>query len=88
MAHNLYLHYYEFVNERGMRVMTVLKYPDMTLDQLISKKDKALFMPKFKHVFNNKLKDYIYQCDLSLGQSLVECALVYGYPLDVAKEYC
>ena len=67
-------------------MITVIKYPKLTLKDLMTPERQQFFFPKYEHVFNNQLEDYVYKCDLSLGQSRLEGALVYGYPLDYAVE--
>ena len=81
---NLYSNY--VFNKYGIYVVNFTKNPNQLLKNLISKRELALFEkkePNLKYILNNNLKYYVNNgCDISYGNTPLECALVYGYPLN------
>ena len=54
----------------------------ITLGELLTADEKSCFsIERNGHIFRAKLEEYVQKCDIRSGQSYLECALVYGYPL-------
>jgi len=58
----------------------------VTLGELITDAERGYFGRDMDGVFHARLEDYVNGPDLRTGQNYLECALVYGYPLDRARE--
>ena len=60
---------------------------NVLLGDMLTEKEKALFHRESSGIiFKTKLEDYCAECDLRANHSLLECAIVYGYPLSRAKQ--
>jgi len=57
-----------------------------TLGELLTEAERSYFGQDMDAVFRARLEDYITGPDIRSGQNYLECALVYGYPLDRARE--
>ena len=81
-----------YQNSSSGRSMFTLVHTDaldknITLGLLLSPEDRKRFNEDTCcAIFNAKLEEYITECDIRSGQSYLECALVYGYPLTRALE--